>query len=336
MVSDESSVSGSSSDASDSDEGGHERVLHTFDLNGIAQYILEHEVRRVVVMTGAGISTSAGIPDFRSEGTGLYENLSRFDLPSPESIFDLEYFMERPAAFYELCREIWPGNYEPTPCHYFIRLLHEKGILLRCYTQNIDSLERQAGLPAEKIVAAHGNFDSAHVVDDLRVDDSVEVEASELKAVLDQGDESSLEDLREKWGGLVKPRIVFFGEGLPKRFIEMGKNDLEECDLLIVMGTSLVVHPFADLVGMASPMAPRLLVNREAAGKCEKLQGGFRFHLRGEGRNWRDVWHRGECDAAATKLAKKLGWASDLHDLVQSKGAAIVPKAPWAFEKASK
>jgi len=58
-------------------------------------------------------------------------------------------------------QELFPGNFKPTPAHYFMRLLHEKGLLLRCFTQNIDSLEKQAGLPSEAIVAAHGNFDSA-------------------------------------------------------------------------------------------------------------------------------------------------------------------------------
>ena len=61
-------------------------------------------------------------------------------------------------------QELFPGNYQPTPAHYFIRLLHDKGLLVRCFTQNIDSLERQAGLPPDAVVAAHGNFDSARCI----------------------------------------------------------------------------------------------------------------------------------------------------------------------------
>ena len=60
---------------------------------------------------------------------------------------------------------MWPGNYAPTPAHHFLKLLHDKGKLLRVYTQNIDSLEAAAGVPQSKIVAAHGNFDGAHVID---------------------------------------------------------------------------------------------------------------------------------------------------------------------------
>ena len=59
-----------------------------------------------------------------------------------------------------MLQELFPGTFVPTPAHFFIKLLHDKGLLLRCFTQNIDSLENQAGLPKSAIVAAHGNFDS--------------------------------------------------------------------------------------------------------------------------------------------------------------------------------
>jgi NAD-dependent deacetylase sirtuin 2 len=101
----------------------------------------------VVVLAGAGISVSAGIPDFRTPGTGLYSNLQKYDLPSPESIFDIAYFREKPQAFCTLCTEMWPDNFAPTPAHFFIKLLEQKGILKRCFTQNIDTLERSVRLP---------------------------------------------------------------------------------------------------------------------------------------------------------------------------------------------
>ena len=104
----------------------------------------------------------AGIPDFRSPGTGLYDNLQKYNLPSPQSIFDIDYFRQNPAPFYMLSKELFPGTFCPTPAHYFLCLLHAKGLLRRVFTQNIDSLEHIAGLPTEMVVAAHGNFDSAH------------------------------------------------------------------------------------------------------------------------------------------------------------------------------
>ena len=63
-----------------------------------------------------------------------------------------------------MTQELYPGNFKPTPTHHFMRLLHDKGLLTRVYTQNIDSLEALAGIPADKVIAAHGNFDSARCI----------------------------------------------------------------------------------------------------------------------------------------------------------------------------
>ncbi|CAE8640245.1 unnamed protein product, partial [Polarella glacialis] len=128
------------------------------------------------------------------------------------------------------------------------------------------------------------------------------------------------------------PKIVFFGEGLPLRFQELYRADLASCDLLIVLGTSLVVQPFASLVGLASRSAPRLLVNRDPAGTCDQLSGGFRFHFEEEGKNWRDAWYKGDCNTGCQELAAGLGWRADLEALVESKGVAKVDRAPWAPE----
>lgn len=303
-------------------------VLSSFDLDGIARYIKEHECTKVVVMCGAGISTSAGIPDFRSPGTGLYDNLQRLNLPHPEAVFELSYFRENPSAFYTLAKDLWPGNYEPTPTHYFIKLLHDKGILLRCFSQNIDSLECQTGLPKDRLVAAHGNFDTAHVID---TSPEVLVDLDELKEAVDEG-ESGWQALRERKGGLVKPKITFFGESLPDRFVDLCDSDLASCDLLIVLGTSLAVQPFCLLVGKAARASPRVLINRDPVGTYEKLPYGFRFQKEGA-ENWRDVFHAGDCDNSIRLLARALGWEDDLDTLISSKGAADVEKAAWVADR---
>lgn len=105
---------------------------------------------------------AAGIPDFRSPGSGLYHNLQKYNLPHPTAVFELSFFHENPRPFFELAKELYPGKFKPTPCHYFIKLLEEKGVLLRHYTQNIDTLERVAGIPGDKIVEAHGTFHTGH------------------------------------------------------------------------------------------------------------------------------------------------------------------------------
>ena len=78
----------------------------------------------------------------RSPGSGLYDNLQQYDLPYAEAIFEINFFHHNPRPFFALAKELYPGNYQPNLTHYFVRLLQDKGQLLRMYTQNIDGLER--------------------------------------------------------------------------------------------------------------------------------------------------------------------------------------------------
>ncbi|XP_044923250.1 NAD-dependent protein deacetylase sirtuin-3, mitochondrial isoform X3 [Mustela putorius furo] len=140
--------------------GGSSRK-EKLSLQDIAELIQARACQRVVVMVGAGISTPSGIPDFRSPRSGLYSNLQQYDLPYPEAIFELAFFSHNPKPFFTLAKELYLRNYRPNIIHYFLRLLHDKGLLLRLYTQNIDGLERVSGIPASKLVEAHGSFASA-------------------------------------------------------------------------------------------------------------------------------------------------------------------------------
>jgi NAD-dependent histone deacetylase SIR2 len=150
------------------------QTLKARTVEALAQYIKDGRAKRIVVMvsqptlsphatahesqTGAGISTSAGIPDFRSPETGLYANLARLNLPYAEAVFDISYFRDNPEPFYALAQELYPGTYRPTITHSFINLLYKKGLLLKLFTQNIDCLEREAGVPDDMIIEAHGSF----------------------------------------------------------------------------------------------------------------------------------------------------------------------------------
>lgn len=265
----------------------------------------------VVVMVGAGLSVNAGIPDFRTPGTGLYDNLQSYGLPYPEAVFDLDYFAQRPEPFYKLCRSLWPGQYQPTLAHKFIAKVHEKGLLRRCYTQNIDSLETQAGVPADRLVAAHGNFDTAHTVSVRPRPVPVE---RVREAVFDMDPADAATALREEFGALVKPGIVFFGEQLPVRFHELSATDFPKAELLIVVGTSLVVQPFASLVCQVRRGVPRALVNMERAG--EGLSSGGFFAAPSDGFDFdtpgsTDVFLQGDCDAQLAEVAAALDWELD-------------------------
>lgn len=112
-----------------------------------------------------GKRAAAGIPDFRSPGSGLYHNLQKYKLPDPQAIFELDFFHKNPKPFFELAKELFPGSFRPTASHHFIKLLETKGLLLRHYTQNIDTLERAAGLSDRRLVEAHGTFHTGHCLE---------------------------------------------------------------------------------------------------------------------------------------------------------------------------
>lgn len=246
----------------------------TFDK--LATDIKTGRFRNIVFMVGAGISTSAGIPDFRSPTTGLYANLSSYKLPYPEAIFELDYFRKHPDPFYQLALEINPEKYnEPTIFHKFIADLAQRGWVKRVYTQNIDTLERLAGVPSELIVEAHGSFAGNHCLDCRRP--MSQARFTELLNALktDKTRKGRVNcDACKK--GLVKPDIVFFGEGLPNRFFECIEEDFDDeegdgaPDLVIVAGTSLTVHPFAGLPEMVGQKTVRVLINRDEVGSFKR------------------------------------------------------------------
>jgi len=293
-------------------------VLDSFSMEGVVRHIQAGKAKNIIVMTGAGVSTSAGIPDFRSPGTGLYDNLAEYNLPHPQAIFEIGYFRQHPEPFFKLAKELFPEKLRPTPCHYFIRLLHEKGMLLRTYTQNIDTLEHLAGVPADKIIEAHGTFQRAHC--------TVCNEEYGLEWMRNKIMETMVPRC-EKCEQVVKPDVVFFGEALPARFFTMVPQDFGvDCDLLLIMGTSLLVQPFASLIDRVDSRVPRLLINKDKAGKGDSFMqmlgfgGGLEYD---EDRNYRDVYWSGSCDDGCHKLAELLGWGDELNDMIKREWAKL-------------
>lgn len=120
--------------------------------------------KNIIVLTGAGISTSLGIPDFRSKGTGLYSKLEHLGLSDPQEVFDINIFRQDPNIFYSIARDILPNTERFSPTHAFIALLQQKGKLLTNYSQNIDNLEAKAGIHPDKLVQCHGSFATATCV----------------------------------------------------------------------------------------------------------------------------------------------------------------------------
>uniref|UniRef100_A0A1A8EKQ6 protein acetyllysine N-acetyltransferase n=1 Tax=Nothobranchius korthausae TaxID=1143690 RepID=A0A1A8EKQ6_9TELE len=228
------------------------------DVNTLEDVVrLLQESKKILVLTGAGVSVSCGIPDFRSRD-GIYARLAVDfpDLPDPQSMFDIEYFRRDPRPFFKFAKEIYPGQFQPSPCHRFISMLDKQEKLLRNYTQNIDTLEQVAGV--QRIIQCHGSFATASC---LVCKQKVDCEAIR-EDVFNQVVPRCLRcpDIPL---AIMKPDIVFFGENLPEMFHRAMKQDKDEVDLLIVIGSSLKVRPVALIPNSIPHEVPQVLINRE-------------------------------------------------------------------------
>jgi len=285
-------------------------------LESLANGLKDGKFRNVVVLCGAGISTSAGVPDFRSPSAGLYFKIRNIpDLPYPEAVFDGGFFRSNPVPFYRLVREIYPERLEPTLTHRFYKLLDNKGILTRVYTQNIDALEFLPGLAAEKVVEAHGTFHRSYCTKCKKT-----YTLEWLKNAIfhpPQGERGEEGVPRcEACGGVVRPDVVLFGEPLPDLFWSRARSDFPDCDLLITMGTSLAVAPFNSLVGRSRSRVPRVYIAKGKPGSA----GGFLPWLMGLAgdvsfKRKTDLVLQADCDQTVRKICQLAGWEQELDQL---------------------
>ncbi|TPX31311.1 hypothetical protein SmJEL517_g05331 [Synchytrium microbalum] len=260
----------------------NEKRQRRADVNSMDDVLrLLRDSSKVMVLTGAGVSVSAGIPDFRSEN-GIYSRLGEFGLDDPQQMFDIEFFRDEPRTFYSFAREIYPSNFKPTPSHMFIKVLEDQDKLLRNYTQNIDTLENETGI--KRVIQCHGSFATAKCI----------------ACGYSVPGETIKEDIFEKrvpWcpmcdDGILKPDIVFFGEPLSQLFSDHFDADKKTVDLLIVMGSSLKVAPVGDVMHRIPHDVPQILINMES------LPHMMNF----------DVQLLGDCDTIVSYLCRQLGW----------------------------
>ncbi|XP_010899808.1 NAD-dependent protein deacetylase sirtuin-1 [Esox lucius] len=255
------------------------------DVNTLEDVVrLLHESKKMIVLTGAGVSVSCGIPDFRSRD-GIYARLAIDfpDLPDPQAMFDIDYFRRDPRPFFKFAKEIYPGQFQPSPCHKFISMLDKQGKLLRNYTQNIDTLEQVAGV--KRIIQCHGSFATASCLVCKHKVDCEAVRKDIFNQVVPHCPRCPDIPL-----AIMKPDIVFFGENLPELFHRAMKQDKDEVDLLIVIGSSLKVRPVALIPTSIPHEVPQVLINREQLP-----------HL-----NF-DVELLGDCDVIINELCHRLG-----------------------------
>ena len=201
------------------------------EIEQLAQLIIQSQ--KVIAFTGAGISTESGIPDFRSPG-GIW---SRYD---PED-FTIQKFLSGPAAR----KTIWKMSIEggllaeakPNLAHYAIAELYELGKLDCVITQNIDNLHQRAGVPADRVFELHGHMEWALCLGCHR-----RFPMSEVLRKIEEGVE--VPDCPE-CQGILKPDAVFFGEALPQETLQEAIRRAQNCDLFIVIGSTLAIYPAA-------------------------------------------------------------------------------------------
>jgi len=209
------------------------------------------EARRVVVFTGAGISTESGVPDFRSPG-GVWSRMKPI------------YFQDFIASE-DRRREAWTRTFsgaagwtgaKPNAGHHAVAHLVASGKASHVITQNVDNLHQDSGVPADRVIELHGNASYARCLDC-----GLRHEFADLKApFLDGG----VIPVCRACGGLLKSATISFGQPMPEGPMAAAEEETLACDLFLVLGSSLVVFPAAGFPLLAKRNGARLaIVNRE-------------------------------------------------------------------------
>jgi NAD-dependent deacetylase len=211
------------------------------------------DAERILVFTGAGLSTESGIPDFRSPG-GIWDKYDPSDFYLDRILASQETqarYWKMSSEFYEMMKPAQPNR-----AHLAVKTLEDAGKLLAIVTQNIDHLHHKAGNKPEKIIEIHG---TAFAVSCLTC--GKRYERDEIEARLGSGVEIPHCDA---CSGFLKPATISFGQAMPQEEMERAVHCARECDLCLVLGSSLVVYPAASIPLMALEAgAPMMIINRD-------------------------------------------------------------------------
>ena len=207
------------------------------------------EAKRVVVLTGAGISTDSGIPDFRGPQGVWTKN------PGAERTATLQHYMADP----EVRKQAWRNRIdspawsaEPNPGHHAIVALEQQGKLHTLITQNIDELHQQAGNDPTKVVELHGTM--RHVMC------MACGERAPMERALDRVRAGEEDPPCRTCGGILKSATISFGQNLVPDDLERAERAVNQCDLLLAVGSSLTVYPAAGLVPLARSAGARIVI----------------------------------------------------------------------------
>jgi len=211
---------------------------------------LLRKAKYAVVLTGAGISTPSGIPDFRSEGTGLWSSDEAMEVAS------LSTFRVNPERFFVWFRPLAGRifNAKPNPAHVALARLERAGRIQSIVTQNIDALHHKAG--SENVIEMHGTLRTLSCTQCFRKSEAEQY----LEAFVEQGELPRC----SACNGLMKPDVILFGEQLPQNAWFEAQRESRKCDLMMVAGSSLEVLPVAGLPMQAIDRGSHLVILNNA------------------------------------------------------------------------
>ena len=214
------------------------------DIEKYSQKFVEliSSLQPVVVLTGAGVSTASGIPDFRGPD-GLYSKIS-------PRVFELDFFLEQPQEYYSLTmnRIHMLKDVKPNETHILLAILQKHGFIETVITQNIDGLHQKAGM--EGVIELHGNAGNFYCMD-----------CGETYTVAEIAEKLKFEPVPYcSCGGLIRPDVVFLGEFLSESALARARESSQSCQLFVVMGSSLNVYPAAGFPRIAAENGAYLLI----------------------------------------------------------------------------
>lgn len=209
------------------------------------------EARMVVGFTGAGISTESGVPDFRSPNSPWMRNK-----PIPFDIFLQSEDARREAWRRKFAMDDLYRHAQPSRGHLALASLIAQGKMPAVITQNIDGLHHESGIPAERVIELHGNGTYATCLSCGR--------RHELEAIRARFEAQGAAPACDACGGVVKAATISFGQAMPEDALRSAQDLALACDLFLVVGSSLVVHPAAALPALAKQSGATLvIINRE-------------------------------------------------------------------------
>ena len=296
------------------------------DLKDLAVDLKSGMYENIVVLSGAGTSCAAGIPDFRSPG-GMYDTLKPEVLTAtkeekfrmrqdPTFVVEKQAFFRNQFPYHEVRRPFILGTQEkkwkPTLFHHFMARLDKENFLRKVVTQNIDGLEYQTSINPGKVCPCHGSLAQAACENckaPMDFDEFCALVKKNIKDIYGADATAPKKSTNMKCPhcrlATLKPTTVLFGSQLPETFFEVLKNDLPEADLVVVVGTSLLVSPANQIVNLCDNV-PRIVIDHQIPAGAAALGMDFT--------NQRDSFFQGDCDEVIAKLMNHLHWLQDVPD----------------------